>query len=190
MDPYQVDSISNLGLFSPPDRCIKQPIMLVIVTVLPLGRQVSPEFEGAELVQSLRAKIEALAAPLIGDAQAPRPPTRRSTSRWTGNCWWTATRCRSTASRRSWSCGWCCGFSADGATAAAHRRRRAAVQHRPRDAQGDRGLAARCDVRAGGAGRGPGGGRRPRSRRGGGRRCRGRAVRQPHRCGRERAART
>ena len=46
--------------------------MLIVVMVLPLGRHVSPEVEGADLVQSLRAKIEALAAPLIGAADVRR----------------------------------------------------------------------------------------------------------------------
>ena len=46
--------------------------MLIVATVLPLNRQVSPEVEGSDLVQSLRLKIEALTAPLIGAADAKR----------------------------------------------------------------------------------------------------------------------
>jgi hypothetical protein len=46
--------------------------MLIVATVLPLNRQVSPEVEGSDLVQSLRLKIEALTAPLIGAADTKR----------------------------------------------------------------------------------------------------------------------
>ena len=40
--------------------------MLIIVTLLPSGRQVSPEVEGSDLVEDLRQQINELATPLVG----------------------------------------------------------------------------------------------------------------------------
>jgi hypothetical protein len=40
--------------------------MLIIVTLLPSGRQVSPEVEGRDLVEALRQQINELATPLVG----------------------------------------------------------------------------------------------------------------------------
>lgn len=46
------------------------PTMLVIVTLVPSGRKVSPEVEGSDLVEALRTQIDVLATPIVGKGTA------------------------------------------------------------------------------------------------------------------------